>query len=134
MTIHSWSPKLLVTINFKNLNVTDSSLFNSTYTSTTFTNTYVTGSINTSSIKYLFADKASTYPTIKNSYFAIAVDYSELRMFDDNQYARVSLCCVDKTLMPNILNKPSGVYLLTSEQFKDNDYLNSIGFLAIPIE
>ena len=120
-------------INFKNLNVTGSSLFDSSYTSTTFSNTYITGSINTSSLMYLFNEKASAYPTIRNSYLAVATDYSGLGWVDNNGYGKFSLFCIDKTLMPHMGTSKSGVYLLTSEQFKDNNYLNSIGFLAIPV-
>ena len=118
-------------INFNKFYVDSGDLFRPVLSGCGFNNSYITGLINSSTLTYLFKND-SRDPIVKNSY--IAVDNSTIKYVVYTSQSTILSCFIDKTLMPNIINPPSGVYLLTSEQFKDNDYLNSIGFLAIPIE
>lgn len=130
-------------INFKDLNVDSSGLFQPGYNNTVFDNTYITGSINSSKLQYLFYTNSYSLQKFSNSYIAVdarTITTLEYVLSSGSNAAALSSCFIDNTLMPNMQAKSasgaslSNVYLLTSEQFKDNDYLNSIGFLAIPVE
>lgn len=120
-------------INFNEFNADSGDLFFPKSSGCGFNNSYITGLIKSSNMTYLFYNSKYN-PIVRNSY--IAVDNGTIRYIiytPLSDQSKILSCFIDKTLMPNITNPPINVYLLTSEQFKDNNYLNSIGFLAIPV-
>lgn len=127
-------------INFKDFIVTHTYLLMSDYYNTAFENTYVTGSIKSSTLVGLL-DNSAREITIKNSYFSIDMGSNTKLKYTSKSNMNTELCLIDKTLMPymtytsenSTTTNISGLYLLTAEQFKNNGYLNSIGFLVIQI-
>lgn len=127
-------------INFKDFTVNHTYLLMSDYYNTAFENTYVTGSIKSSTLVGLL-DNSVREITIKNSYFSIDMGSNTKLKYTSKSNMSTELCLVDKTLMPymtytsenSTTTNISGLYLLTAEQFKNNGYLNSIGFLVMQI-
>lgn len=127
-------------INFNNFTVNHTYLLMSDSYNTAFENTYVTGSIKSSTLVGIF-DNSVRSIMVNNSYFSIDMSNNTTLKYLSKSNMSTELCLIDKTLMPNMTNTSensttttiSGLYRLTAEQFKDNDYLNSIGFLAIQV-
>ena len=103
-----------------------------------FNNTYITGEIDvkngnyTTNIFYGATDKV----TLNNSYFAckITTNYDHIYIMS-NTASMTSTCFADKTLISKVKTDYTyGWHLLTTEQCKDNAYLQSIGFQAFPDE
>ncbi len=127
-------------INFNNFTVNHTYLLMSDSYNTAFENTYVTGSIKSSTLVGIL-DNSVRSIMVNNSYFSIDMSNNTTLKYLSKSNMSTELCLIDKTLMPNMTNTSenstnttiSGLYRLTAEQFKDNDYLNSIGFLAIQV-
>ena len=103
-----------------------------------FNNTYITGAIDvkngnyTSNIFYGEANKV----TLNNSYVAckITTNYDHIYIMS-NTANMTSTCFADKTLISKVKTDYTyGWKLLTTEQCKNNAYLQSIGFQAFPDE
>ena len=103
-----------------------------------FNNTYITGEIDvkngnyTTNIFYGATDKV----TLNNSYFAckITTNYDHIYIMS-NTASMTSTCFADKTLISKVkTDNTYRWYLLTTEQCKNNAYLQSIGFQAFAIE
>lgn len=102
----------------------------------TFNNTYMTGKITASgrNFQYIFYGYESM--TFNNSYIACEI----INATDTAKYIAAgqanmqSTCFIDKTLAQISTNHPQGWYLLTTEQCKNNAYLQSIGFQAFAVE
>ena len=103
-----------------------------------FNNTYITGEIDikngpyTTNIFYGATDKV----TLNNSYFAckITTNYDHIYIMS-NTASMTSTCFADKTLISKVKTDYTyGWRLLTTEQCKNNAYLQSIGFQAFPDE
>lgn len=101
-----------------------------------FNNTYITGEIDVKNgpyTTYIFYGDANKV-TLNNSYFAckITTNYDYIRIMS-NTANMTSTCFADKTLISKVkTNNVYGWYLLTTEQCKNNTYLQSIGFQAFP--
>lgn len=99
-----------------------------------FNNTYITGEIdikNGNYTTYIFYGNASKV-TLNNSYVAckITTNYDYIRIMS-NTANMTSTCFADKTLISKVkTDNTYGWYLLTTEQCKNNTYLQSIGFQA----
>ncbi|MGN0576437.1 MAG: hypothetical protein ACI4J2_10440 [Ruminococcus sp.] len=102
-----------------------------------FNSTYITGSINASGIYYIFrGDGEHVAATFNNSYFACEIITNSEVLYAMSTSANMqSVCFIDKTLIPKLSsNYPEGWKLLTTEQCKDNNYLQSIGFQSFRVE
>lgn len=101
-----------------------------------YINCYFTGKINYTGSNTV---RFSTNNSFTGCYFAL--EWTGIRVYnggDTSQYSEFSGCFIDKELF----NKNgeswavgiSGLTNLTTAQAQDADYLNSIGFLVIPVE
>ena len=103
-----------------------------------FNNTYITGEIDVKNgpyTNYIFYGETSKV-TLNNSYVAckITTNYDYIRIMS-NTANMTSTCFADKTLISKVkTDNIYGWYLLTTEQCKNNAYLQSIGFQAFAIE
>lgn len=103
-----------------------------------FNNTYITGEIDVKNgpyTNYIFYGETSKV-TLNNSYFACktTTNYDHIYIMS-NTANMTSTCFADKTLISKV--KTDNTYnwkLLTTEQCKNNTYLQSIGFQAFPDE
>ena len=103
-----------------------------------FNNTYITGEIDVKNgpyTTYIFYGDTNKV-TLNNSYVAckITTNYDYIRIMS-NTANMTSTCFADKTLISKV--KTDNTYrwhLLTTEQCKNNTYLQSIGFQAFPDE
>lgn len=103
-----------------------------------FNNTYITGEIDVKNgpyTNYIFYGETSKV-TLNNSYVAckITTNYDYIRIMS-NTANMTSTCFADKTLISKVkTDNTYRWYLLTTEQCKNNAYLQSIGFQAFAIE
>ena len=103
-----------------------------------FNNTYITGKIDVKNgpyTTYIFYGDTSKV-TLNNSYVAckITTNYDYIRIMSNNANM-TSTCFADKTLISKVkMDYPYNWKLLTTEQCKNNTYLQSIGFQAFPDE
>ena len=103
-----------------------------------FNNTYITGEIDVKNgpyTTYIFYGNTNKV-TLNNSYFAckITTNYDYIRIMS-NTANMTSTCFADKTLISKVkTDNIYGWYLLTTEQCKNNAYLQSIGFQAFSDE
>lgn len=102
----------------------------------TFNNTYMTGKITASgrNFQYIFYGYESM--TFNNSYIACEIinATSTAKYITAGKANIQSTCFIDKTLAQISTDYPHGWYMLTTEQCKNNAYLQSIGFQAFPDE
>ena len=103
-----------------------------------FNNTYITGEIDVKRGSYttniFYGDTSKV--TLNNSYFAckITTNYDYIYIMS-NTAKMTSTCFADKTLITKVKTDYTyGWYLLTTEQCKNNAYLQSIGFQAFTTE
>ena len=103
-----------------------------------FNNTYITGEIDVKNgpyTNYIFYGETSKV-TLNNSYVAckITTNYDYIRIMS-NTANMTSTCFADKTLISKVkTDNTYRWYLLTTEQCKNNTYLQSIGFQAFSDE
>lgn len=103
-----------------------------------FNNTYITGAIDVKNgpyTTYIFYGETSKV-TLNNSYVAckITTNHDYIRIMSNNANM-TSTCFADKTLISKVkTDNTYRWYLLTTEQCKNNAYLQSIGFQAFPDE
>lgn len=102
-----------------------------------FNNTYMTGKINAlcSNLQAIFYGYGNM--TFNNSYFACDLTTDKTTLVTVISTASMtSTCFIDNTLAHNKIKTDNtyGWYVLTTEQCKDNAYLQSIGFQAFPDE
>ena len=97
-------------------------------------NTYITGSIKSTYGSEIWIFFGGDDMTFNNSYVAVKIDctYTVSPMFYGSTTI-LSTSFIDKTLIPAIRNQ-GYFYYLTTEQCKNNTYLQSIGFQAFPDE
>lgn len=103
-----------------------------------FNNTYITGEIDVKRGQYtiyiFYGDTSKV--TLNNSYVAckITTNYDHIYIMS-NTASMTSTCFADKTLISKVKTDYTyGWHLLTTEQCKNNAYLQSIGFQAFAIE
>lgn len=111
---------------------------NSSSSKVVFNNTYITGEIDVKNGRYttyiFYGDTSKV--TLNNSYFAckITTNYDYISIMS-NTAKMSSTCFADKTLISKVKTDYTyGWYLLTTEQCKNNAYLQSIGFQAFSDE
>lgn len=94
----------------------------------TLSNSYITGKIKTtaSGAPYLF-----DYGVLSNSYVALEVE-TDSETINVGSISVTNSSFVDTDLMPKLqTGSPANLYRLTTEQAKNAEYLQSIGFLAV---
>lgn len=102
----------------------------------TFNNTYMTGKITASGANFQYIFYGYENMIFNNSYVACEIINATngAKYISAGTCSMKSTCFIDTTLAQISTNYPNGWKFLTTEQCKDNSYLQSIGFQAFPAE